>query len=86
MAGETPLPLPRGFVEGLQAFSDADGLTRPEHALQAGDRVRIVAGPFADLIGTLQRMDSRGRLSILVEVLNGAVPLRLDRDSLVPAA
>lgn len=86
MAGERPLPLPRGFVEQLRASANADGVVAPDQELSAGDRVRIVAGPFADLIGTLEHMDRRGRLAVLIELLNGPVKLTLDRASLVPAA
>ena len=86
MSGERPIPLPGGFVEELRASACASGLIRPEHRFQPGDRVRIIAGPFAELVGTLAQMESRGRLGILVELLNGTVPLSIDPCHLVPAA
>lgn len=86
MAGEVPLPLPDDFVEGLQAMADGDGLIRPDHDLRVGDRVRIVAGPFAEMIGKLQRLDARGRVGVLIELLNGEVTVSLEKSTLAPAA
>jgi transcription antitermination factor NusG len=86
MAGGGPVPLPEGFVEGLGALAGSDGTIRPEHDLRVGDRVQIVAGPFARLFGTLHRMEARGRIGVLVNILNGEIPLVIDRADLAPAA
>src|SRR6185312_12256953 len=46
-SGERPAPVPRGVVEALAAAADERGvLAGPP--LQAGQKVRILAGAFAD--------------------------------------
>ena len=69
-----PARLPGAFVESLQMRTDADGIVGPEAApLPLGSNVRVVAGPFADYVGTLIRLDSRQRVTLLLSMLGGAI-------------
>lgn len=81
-----PEPVPHGVVEALLAMTDDSGLVRLGDGLQLGQTVRVVAGPFADAIGRLERLDDNGRVRVLLEIMGGTVPVRLDRSSLVAAA
>ena len=56
-----PVPVPSGIVESLIGKSDGK-LLRLDADLVAGQQVRILSGPFADLVGTLQRLDEAGAL------------------------
>jgi transcriptional antiterminator RfaH len=40
-----------------------------------GDRVRLIAGPFAEQLGVLERLDGNGRVSLLLEILGGTIRL-----------
>lgn len=86
MQGEKPAPVPRGLVEGMIVLTGADGLLDLSGGLSAGDRVRLLAGPFADLLGTLDRLDAGGRCRVLIEIMNGVVPVIMERKDLVSAA
>jgi transcriptional antiterminator RfaH len=79
-----PVPVPWGIVEQLIAHSDGD-LARLDSGLAKGQRVRILTGPFADFIGTLQRLDDAGRVQVLLEMMGTAVPVSLHRSALSPA-
>lgn len=84
MAGDRPLPAPYGLVEGVIELSDKSGLMRTE--LQSGQRVEILSGPFANLVGTVERLDAKGRAHVLLHLLNGESAVTMDRAVLWPAA
>lgn len=86
MQGERPVPVPRGLIESMIAATDADGLLDCSRGLSAGDRVMLVSGPFADLVGRLDRLDPSGRCRVLIEIMNGVVPVFMERRDLVSAA
>ena len=80
-----PVPVPSGIVESLIGRSDGE-LMRLDDGLVAGQQVRILSGPFADLVGTLERLDGAGRVKVLLEMMGTAVPVFLHRSVLSPAA
>jgi len=80
-----PVAVPAGIVETLLAHSD-EGLTRLDHALAQGQRVRILSGPLADFTATILRLDARQRVDVLLEIMGGAVSVSLERRALAPAA
>lgn len=80
-----PAAVPFGIVETLMAHSDA-GLTRLDHSLAQGQRVRILSGPLADFTATVLRLDARRRVDVLLEIMGTAVPVSVDRRALAPAA
>ena len=80
-----PVPVPIGIVESLIAHSDGN-LTRLDSGLVKGQHVRILCGPFANFVGTLERLDEAGRVQVLLEMMGTAVPVSLHRSALAPAA
>jgi transcriptional antiterminator RfaH len=80
-----PVPVPVGIVESLIEQSDGN-LTRLDTRLVKGQTVRILSGPFADFVGTLERLDEAGRVQVLLEMMGTAVPVALHRSALSPAA
>lgn len=84
MHGERPAPAPIGIVENLRALFDKADIYCGQAELVAGQRVRVMNGPFADFCGELLHLDGRGRVRVLLEVMGGAVPALLERGSVVP--
>jgi transcription elongation factor/antiterminator RfaH len=80
-----PVPVPVGIVESLIEQSNGN-LTRLDTGLVKGQHVRILSGPFADFVGTLERLDEAGRVQVLLEMMGTAVPVTLHRSALSPAA
>ena len=80
-----PLPAPLGVVETLLRYMDDSGVCRFDRDLVEGQSVRIVAGPLAQAIGRLVRLDARGRVQVLLEILGGQVYATLDRATLEAA-
>lgn len=85
MAGENPSPVPVGFVECLQQAVEADDLIRLAPGFGPGDAVRLTAGPFAGQVGELLRFDAKGRVEMLLHVLNGLVRLKVAKGFLEAA-
>jgi len=82
----SPVPVPRGVVETLIEHTEDDGLTSLDVGLSKGQTVRILSGPFANLVGTLERLDAAGRTRVLLEIMGTAVPVVIHRAALSPAA
>ena len=83
--GTFPIPVPQGVIESLINISDADGFVNLGDALRVGERVQVLTGPFANLIGELVRLDGARRAQVLLQLLGGAVPVSIDRGHLVSA-
>jgi transcriptional antiterminator RfaH len=84
MQDEQPAPVRRGVVETLIASSTPIGEVQFCPDIAPGDRVRLVAGPFAGQLGILQRLSSAGRVQVLLEMMGSHIPTKLHARSLVP--
>jgi transcription elongation factor/antiterminator RfaH len=80
-----PIPVPGGVVEGLIASYDQT-VESLDSRFARGQSVRILSGPFAELIGTLDRLDAGGRTRVLLEIMSTVVPVTIHRQALCPAA
>jgi transcription elongation factor/antiterminator RfaH len=80
-----PVPVPAGIVEGLIQHTEEANLAL-FGGFRAGQEVRILSGPFADFVGVLERLDEKGRVRVLLQMMGTAVPVAIDRSRLLPAA
>ena len=60
--------------------TSADGVVRCGPALEEGQSIRVTAGPFAELMGTLERLDEQGRVRVLLDILGGKIPVLLSQE------
>jgi transcriptional antiterminator RfaH len=74
-----PAPVPHGVVETLFSYLDESGACRFDRDLVVGQTVRVLAGPLADVIGRLVRLDAHGRVQVLLGILGGQVYATLER-------
>jgi len=81
-----PKPVPVGIVEALLEATNADGCTDFRHQVSVGQKVRLMSGPFYDLVGRLEKLDERGRVSVLLDILGGQRIVLADRATLQPVA
>jgi transcription elongation factor/antiterminator RfaH len=88
MAGDRPQPAPHGVVEALIALADGRDVLRFDEGdrLAVGQRVRILAGPFAEQIGLLQRLDDNGRVRLLLDIMGGRIAVTVPSAALVPVS
>ncbi|MEA2904171.1 MAG: transcriptional antiterminator RfaH [Alphaproteobacteria bacterium] len=86
MRGDQPHPVPRGVVETLIASTDARGILQLGQHLKVGGSIRLAAGPFAEHLAILDRMDDSGRIRVLLGILGRQVAVSTHRDNALPAA
>jgi len=80
--GAMPRPVPHGVVESLVHASE-EGCLQFGKDLKVGDSVRVLTGPFANLLGELARIDGAGRVRVLLQLLGGVIPASIDRRDLI---
>jgi transcription antitermination factor NusG len=85
MRAEMPHPVPPGIVETMIASVDPSGLLLFEADLKVGAKVRLTAGPFAEQLGIIQRLDDGDRVRVLLEIMGGPVPVQVPRQYVVAA-
>jgi transcription elongation factor/antiterminator RfaH len=84
-AHQRPIPVPTGVVEALLVTVDELGLVRFDRGLKPGQAVRVVAGPFAQVLGVLQRLDAKGRVQVLLNVMGRQSTVTMDQADLTAA-
>ena len=77
-AGNKPTPISEKEVEAIQKFMK---LEEPLYkaAFTVSEAVKIVDGPFADFLGTIESIDeTKGKLKVLVSIFGRETPVVLD--------
>jgi len=83
--GDTPVPVPKGVVERLIEAQDEAGCVRLAASFKPGDRVRILCGAFADLVGLYEEMTDAQRVTLLLNLLGRQVRAVVAPDNLEAA-
>jgi len=84
--GRRPLPVAGDEIEALQSMTASKLAYEPSELLEAGQRVRVIAGPLADCEGLVVRSKGRHRLVITVSLLRRSVAVEINPDWLCPVA
>lgn len=83
--GERPSPAPHGVVESLIEACDDEQTFHWQHELHAGQEIRVINGPLAELFGQLDAMTDSGRLRVLLNIMGGQRPVLLPAEQVVAA-
>jgi transcriptional antiterminator NusG len=76
--GTTPSPLRQEEVDKILKRMESEA-PRVRVTFREGQRVRIIEGPFADFIGTVDELDvDRGKVRVLVSFFGRETPVELD--------
>jgi len=86
MQGDRPKPVPRGVIEAILQYVNADGTVSTARLFGIGQRVRIESGPLAEVIGRFERCEPDGRVCVLVELLGRVVSVVLNKETTIIAA
>ncbi|WP_439363097.1 transcription termination/antitermination protein NusG [Bradyrhizobium sp. DASA03005] len=71
-------------VRALEAMGSIP-VSRRKRLWSVGQLVRITSGPFALFQGTIDRLDSKGRLNVLVDIFKRMTPVEFDEGQIEPA-
>lgn len=85
MQGDQPAPVPSGIVEAMVASADEDGVLQLRQNLRIGAPVRLAAGPFAERLAILDRLDDSGRIRVLLDMLGRQVFVSTECSNALPA-
>jgi transcriptional antiterminator RfaH len=85
--GESPALVPDGVIDAIRANESANAFDDldPAAALRPGQQVRVLLGPFAELIGRFQSAVESERVLVLLELFGQEVRARIPRGDVVPA-
>lgn len=84
MEGDRPKLVPFGVVEALENATNDDGHVDFRHDVKIGQEVRLLSGPFFNLVGRLESLDDRGRVAVLLDILGGQRRVFAERTALQP--
>lgn len=77
-AGNKPTPIPEKEVEAILKFSQLEA-PKFKTKFSRGQAVKIVDGPFADFLGTVESIDEeKGKVKVLVSIFGRETPVELD--------
>ena len=65
----TPKIIPKNFIHPLRLKCDPDGKLVKETNFRIGDKARVLKGPFAQMIGRIEKVNKNERITILFEIL-----------------
>ncbi|WP_411976628.1 transcription termination/antitermination protein NusG [Sulfitobacter faviae] len=74
-----PRPLPAELIRALQNRWDPRNDHKGEDDLAVGDCVRILTGPFAELVTKIEALPSAERVGVLIDLMGGEVRSSLPR-------
>ncbi len=85
--GDMPTPISDHVLETLRKREDAGGYVRLEHRpnFNAGDRIRVLDGAFADCLGLYEGMRDNDRVAILLDLLGRKVRVTVDVERVAAA-
>ncbi len=82
-ANGRPLPAPQGLVETLISMTDAAGsLDLVGAQLAPGQSAKIIRGPFADHLVTIESLKGGERVRVLLQLMTNTVPVEVSRQDL----
>lgn len=85
--GQEPAPVTQDVLALLKAQEDEGGFIRIDHRprLSLGEKVRVLAGAFADSFGFFDGLGDRDRVAVLLDFLGRKVRVSLDAEAIAAA-
>jgi transcriptional antiterminator NusG len=76
--GNKPTPLPKSEVQNIMKFMKMEA-PKYKATFSVGEAVKIIEGPFADFLGSVESIDDeRGKVKVLVSIFGRETPVELD--------
>jgi transcription antitermination factor NusG len=82
--GAEAIAVPAEEIVRIKRMLAAPYMLEPWPFLQAGQQVRITAGPLSGLTGVFQRRGEGGRLIVSIEILRRSVAVHFEAGDLMP--
>ena len=66
---KVPQCIPQNFITSLKLRCDKEGRLMVKETLNVGEKVRIIKGPFSEMIGTIEKIDAKDRVTLLLNFM-----------------
>lgn len=87
MAGlNSPQAAPEDLMQNLMARCGEDDMVCPPDELAPGNVVKVVNGPFKDVIATVEALSNSDRIAVLLDLMGRATRVKVARNNLEIAA
>lgn len=83
--GGRPQEVDPEVMEALLDRCEHGVMSQMVERLNPGDSVRVNTGPLADLVGTIESLDSKGRVNLLFQILGSPRVITVPRSAVRPA-
>lgn len=77
-----PSRLPNDLIRELMARSASNLAADPAKNIQPGDKVHLANGPFATLLATVEKLDARQRVWLLIDLMGRQTRLSATLDQI----
>ena len=77
--------VPSSFIKNLMYRCDHSGKLLPIKKLQKGEKVKVLKGPFANFIATVETYESDQRIWILMDLMGRKTKIQTPLDTLQPS-
>lgn len=78
-AGNKPTPISQKEVDAIMKFMNLEATPKYKATFSIGEAVKIIDGPFADFLGTVETIDDeKGKVKVLVSIFGRETPVELD--------
>ena len=77
--------IPTTFVYSLMKRYDLSGKLLPMEKLKEGDQVKVLKGPFANFIATIETYETDQRIWILMDLMGRKTKIQTPSDALQPS-
>ena len=78
-------PIPTIFIDNLMKRYDCSGKLLPIKKLKKGDQVKVLKGPFANFIATVETYETDQRIWILMDLMGRKTKIQTPSDTLQPS-
>ena len=75
-------PIPNTFINNLMKRYDLSGKLLPIKKLKKGDQVKVLQGPFANFIATVETYETDQRIWILMDLMGRKTKIQTPMDTL----
>ncbi|MDC3067718.1 transcriptional activator RfaH [Paracoccaceae bacterium] len=80
-----PKPLPIELVSGLISRCDRFGKLLPQKTLATGDSVELLSGAFTNFVATVEEIDSKQRIWLVMEIMGRRARVQVKSGQLKPS-
>jgi transcriptional antiterminator RfaH len=76
--------IPTSFIDSLMKRYDLSGNLLPMQKLKKGDQVKVLSGPFANFIATVEKYETDQRIWILMDLMGRKTKIQTQSDAIEP--